>query len=229
MTRFTFSIRKGLFLFCFFSMIVSRFFGQEVCRCSGEGKKAIDGVEKGELKPLKDYLENGGDPLYTCTKPYASVGYAEMGLVYVLLSDVVMRSKSFEIVAYYLSYPIPEDIKRTMLLFYSVPDCSHCENLVSLLIDKKAFFKVECCISECKKTIKNLKKGHYDFTRIDSSGYNLLMDYASCPEVDYPRRLIRLMKYLIRQGCQTNLVGNDGKTLKTIAVHPKVKKFVAKL
>jgi hypothetical protein len=196
--------------------------------CDEQAQKALDGLEKKELQPLKDYLQNGGDPLYTCTSTYNSGGHYGSTPIIVKLSDRVKYTLSYEIVSYYLTFNIPSEIKNDMLDLYAVKGNDPSGKLVPLLIGKGAHVTTsgDCCTGEsCIAYLKTLKKHHYDFNYVDSFGNNLLMEYAAC-NADSSDEVIKVLKFLKEQGAQTNLTNQAGETLWTIATDPKVKDYL---
>ena len=125
--------------------------------CTKEGKAALDAARNADLQGVKDYLENGGDPMYSCGTSYSG------GLIDSKarsLDVMVTRSYSYELVEYYLTYDIPKEVKANMLSVYAADE--ECDKLTRLLMKNGAHYTTAgCCARDGVLRLENLKRCNY--------------------------------------------------------------------
>ncbi len=207
--------------------ITASFFVLGSCEpeCTKEGRAVLKAAEKGDLQAVKDYLENGGDPLYSCggSRSGGLVDYQSKSL-----DRKVMFSKSYELVEYYLTYDIPNEVKDEMLAVFASTDNN--DKLIRLLMRNKGHLTTLRCYTDAIAQLENLKKCKYDFNWINpEDGNNLFMDYAGCPAPDGATEIIEILQFLVDEGVKTKLKNKEGKTALDMAINPEIKAYIKSL
>ncbi|MAN28810.1 MAG: hypothetical protein CMH15_12580 [Mesonia sp.] len=215
---------KPILNFCFFYLLFIFF----SCKpsCSKNDIRVINSAKKGNVKSVKDYLENGGDPLLHC-KDYKSGGKGSFGVLYDLPFNISI-SKSTDLLKLYLKYDIPEDIKSEM---FQTAILAKETEFIKIFINENS--DAISIASSCyrgdliKNELKELLRLGYEVNKINKeSGNTLLIEYAYCPVNEDSKELIETMKFLIENGARTDIKNNNGKTAYDVAVNKNVKEFL---
>ena len=194
--------------------------------CTKEGVAALDAARNADLQGVKDYLENGGDPMYSCgtSKSGTFIDASGRGL------DIeVTYSESYELIEYYLTYDIPDEVKANMLSVYASYEES--DKLTRLLLKNGAHYTNSSCYAkDGVLRLENLKRCNYDFNWINpEDGNNLFMDYAGCPAPDGATEIIEILQFLVDEGVKTKLKNKEGKTALDMAVNAEIKAYIKSL
>jgi len=220
-------MRKGIWWLACFSVVLfescDSIYNTICCECSEKDLALFNAVEEGNLDALRSYLENDGDPVYKCFYgPGRGFG------MWRYLHSAISANSSVELVRYYLSYPLQENLKDEMLeQFVGREDA----DLTQLLVEEGAH--VSNVASNClerfweQKEYEVLAKAGYNFNWQDDDGNTLLMLHAKCFADSTSDELITIVQFLIDNGARTDLKNNDDKTAYDLAVNPKVKEFLA--
>lgn len=194
--------------------------------CNKKTNRVLRSVERGDLQALKNYLKNGGDPEYSCVYFKTGGGRFNGGAYQQSLSNAVMRSQSYELMKYYLTYPISSETKNEMLCYYDSNNES--PNITELLILKGAHVDYgDRCYFPTDSTFYYLKSAGYNLNWVDpEDGNTLFMNYCSCPAIEEETQLITLLKLLIEMGAKTDLKNKKGQTALDQAKNPKIKEFL---
>ena len=195
--------------------------------CNKASHDALEAARRGDVASVKQYLDNGGDPLLECfavplDKETTMHGYRR-------LYTQVEISGDLELLKCYLTYNIPNEIKDKMLEhFLAMRYSDH----VKLLIANDAHSNIMACchLPVCLEQLRMLDSLNYDLNWVDpETGENLLMEYAGCPSEKHQDALLDIIKYLVEQGVRTDLKNNKGEALVDIAVNEKIKAYFQSL
>ena len=198
--------------------------------CTKEGDKAVRAARRGDVRGVKEYIDNGGDPLYSCS--YSRSG-ALIDMTGRKLDQAVAFSGSYDLISYYLDQDIPQEVKDAILIAVATDDDL---KIVKMVLRKggKASAKEWVCYSGSGAIdgLNNLEKCGYDFNWKDpETGNTLFMDYATCPAPDKgdAEEVIEVMQFLVKAGAKTRLKNKKGKTALQQASHSKVRAYLKTL
>lgn len=194
--------------------------------CNKKTNRVLRSVERGDLQVLKNYLKNGGDPEYSCVYFKTGGGRFNGGAYQQSLSNAVMRSQSYELMKYYLTYPISSETK-TEMLGYSAGDPEMLK-ITALLIKNDAHVDYEVgCYFPSDSAIYYLHAAGYDFDwKNPEDGNTLFMSYCRCPAIEREPAAIKTLQQLIEIGVKTDLKNKKGQTALDQAKNPKIKEFL---
>jgi ankyrin repeat protein len=86
------------------------------------------------------------------------------------------------------------------------------------------------CSSGYKDMISFVIDNGYDLNWQDpSNGYSLFLEFVGCPSDEDAEGNIELMKYLISEGADINVLTKKGQTALDIAVNDKIIEFLKEL
>jgi hypothetical protein len=193
--------------------------------CSEEEMYIIESAEEGNLEVVKEYLENGGDPLLECCAYLGRFGYP-----YVLYHSISI-SESLELIEYYLfNYDIPQNIKDEFLL-RSLFDQNEIYTKKVLNQGGLAFgmAKIGYYYADAQTKILKLIELGYDINTLDEEGNTLFMRFCRWPAPEDEDDLLSMLAFLIEHGAKTDVKNKKGKTAKDLAVNQNVKKFLETL
>lgn len=195
--------------------------------CSQSEIEVCREAEKGNIKVVKGYIENGGDPELECHNTAGGKFGSENWLYF-----SICKSNSKELIEYYLTQKISDETKNKMLYFFSGTEDDAV--IVKLLLKNNAHLNEysDSCnfIEGVLIDYKNLQKLGYDFNWIDpKDGNNILLKYAKCPATDDETELVEMLKYFVEIGVKTNVKNNEGKTAYELAINEKVKEYLKNL
>lgn len=214
--------------FIIFSSVLFLVMSCTVGTCTKEGDKAVRAARRGDVQGVKEYVENGGDPLYSCS--YSGNG-SLVDMTGRGLSAMVPISKSYKLISYYMDLDIPQEVKNNILFIVAMDDKMHLTKMV-LRKGGKASAKEWVCFHGGLIGLQHLKECGYDFNWKDpETGNTLFMDYATCPAPDKgdAEKVIEVMEFLVKAGSKTKLKNNKGKTALQQAVHSKVRAYLKTL
>jgi hypothetical protein len=193
--------------------------------CSEEEMYIIESAEEGNLEVVKEYLENGGDPLLECCAYLGRFGYP-----YVLYHSISI-SESLELIEYYLlNYDIPQNILDEFLITnISLED----DNIAKFILQQgaTAFYLADMGFYSSHRQDQLLKliELGYDINTLDEEGNTLFMRFCMKPSPERSDELISMLAFLIEHGAKTDIKNKKGKTAKDLAVNENVKKFLETL
>jgi hypothetical protein len=179
----------------------------------------LDSIQAGNISYLRDYLSNGGDPLFECYENTRAVPGT-----YRLL-DRVASSNSFEIVELYLDQNLSKEAKDDLLTHFINEDSS----IVQVLIDNGAriSFSVNNCLPIDTLRHNSLEKYGYNYDFVDSNtGMTEFLDYSMCPCPKGADKIIETLKYLIRKGANPNRTDVKGRSAYDLATNQEIKIFL---
>lgn len=191
--------------------------------CEEADYEFLDSVENGNLKVLKEYLENGGNPMFEC---YDNSHY---NVLVNRLVDRIQLSQSYELLEYYVEQPISKEHLNDLLTYYTT---ERDDRSVQLLINKGAReeSRVYSCIAIDTIRQKYLFQLGY---KVDSQsppdGRTDFMYYAECPCPDGAEEIIESMAFLIRKGADPHIKSSNGKTALDYATHPDIINYLKSL
>ncbi|WP_204344623.1 hypothetical protein [Psychroserpens algicola] len=198
-------------------------------RCSSEELQVLSAAENADINAIKSYFENGGDVLLECLDASSEGG--RYGSAKALMF-AVCRSKSKELITYFLEQNPPQYIKNDMLHFFLAEQN---EALFRFMIKNNGHitYGKDCFGIDVSDNLELFKKADYNFNWINPvDGNTILIDYALC-EATYEGaddEILKTIKFLVEEvGVRTDIKNKDGKTAKELAVNPKIKAYLESL
>jgi ankyrin repeat protein len=198
------------------------------CRfCSEEELKVLKAGENGDFEVVKEYLENGGNPLLQCHSGEGRFG------TYYSLSYCFASTDSYEWLDYYLynySSSLPQE-ELDYMLFVINRNINY--NLIPLLLKygATAFYLANkgYYFEQSKEQILKLIELGYDINTLDEDGNTLFMMFCRWPAPVNEESLLSMLAFLIEHGAKTDIKNKKGKTAKDLAVNENVKKYLESL
>jgi len=177
--------------------------------CTEAEENALEAASRGDLNGLKQYLENGGDPMLECYA-YGTLDVPHTPGLQRLYKKVLFKP-SYELFSYYLSKDIPSDQLDEYLERFVF---SQSDDIVALLLEKNAHIHSlgRDCFLSSQTSLEYLKKFDYDFTWQDNNGDNLLTLYSRCPCDGSENKLIEIIDFLLENDVLVETKNDNGKT-----------------
>ncbi len=192
--------------------------------CTQEERAIIDSLYNGNFEPVTAYLEKGGDPLLECphAPPYELSSWRNISI-----HQGILLFGTEELVKYYLTLEITQDIKNHYLNHYVVLRNA---KMTKYLIEQDAHLYLIGCCPFCLESITFAIDNGYDLNWQDpSNGYSLFLEFAGCPSDEDAGGNIEVMKYLISKGADINVLTKKGQTALDIAENDKIIEFLKEL
>lgn len=210
------------------TVIESTMDSSDIHTCDEYEEKIMAAADTGNFLAVREYLENGGNPNLKCDFQKSFINSTGKYLyIYIMLSD------SVELIKYYLTLDISDDIKSEFLRYNLLPDGN--DEIVQILININAHYVETDCFRENIDVYRKLAEFNYDFNwkNPDYSGETMLMDLASCSCLDSSltsaHEIIEIMKLLIDKGARTDIKKDNGESLLEVATNDSIIEFIKNL
>jgi hypothetical protein len=210
------------------TLLISSILILQSCRfCSEEELKVLKAGENGDFEVVKEYLENGGNPLLQCHSGEGRFG------TYYSLSYCFASTDSYEWLDYYLRnyvHVLPQDRLDEFIFIIIYKNNDHLLPLV-LEYGATAFYLADMGFyySLNQDQLLKLIELGYDINTLDEEGNTLFMRFCRWPAPENEESLLSMLAFLIEHGAKTDIKNKKGKTAKDLAVNQNVKKYLESL